>query len=172
MWAQISDGFRPNFMDAVVWDLGCGYGDLGHYALENNAAVVYFCDKDWKLVQMAMQKSIDYQDQIFGYSFNINPDTVRWAASHADVGIMTSVLPYLGEPRGVMKAAADFPLLFIECQYSGDGPGLDWIENDQMMGNLIEYAGFFEWAKIGSTTVQDRGAERSIWACGAEGMIF
>ena len=172
MWSAINEHHGKDFKDAIVWDFGCGYGDLALCALEAGAAVVYVCDKDWKLVQMAMQKCIKHQGKVFGYQFDINVTTMKWAASHADIGIMTSVLPYLNSPTKVLKQAARIPLFFIECQYKGDGPGLDFLRDDFDMSNYLEGCDFWEHAKVGETEVIDRGSKRSIWACGHEGRIF
>ena len=172
MWEAIRQSHGTSFKDAIVWDFGCGYGDLALCALEAGAAVVYVCDKDWRLVQMAMQKCIKYQGRVFGYQFDINVTTMKWAASHADIGIMTSVLPYLVSPTKVLKQATRIPLFFLECQYSGDGPGPTWLADRHIMSNYLEDCGFWEWAKIGETLVEDRNTTRDIWACGHEGRIF
>jgi len=173
MWEAINKYHGKDFKDAIVWDFGCGYGDLALCALEAGAAVVYLCDRDPIMVQMSMQKCIKYQGRVFGYQIDINVTTMKWAASHADIGIMTSVLPYLDFPTKVLKQARRIPLFFLECQYKGDGPGPDWLEDDISMGNYLEdTCGFWEYAKVGETEVIDRGTKRSIWACGHEGRIF
>jgi hypothetical protein len=53
----------------------------------------------------------------------------------------------------------------VECQYAGDGPGFEDIENDNDFQELLWKAGF-AWAQpIGRTFVKGRDKYRTIWYC-------
>ena len=172
MWRIISGMYEDDFKDARVFDLGCGYGDLALSALEAGAEKVIVADKEWRMVQLAMQKCISYRDKVIGWQMDLNaPDVVMWAAKNNDIGIMTSVLPYLDDPVSILNQAKSFPLFFLECQYHGDGPGPESIKDNADMADLLNKVGFDEILHIGHTKVEGRNTKRAIWACGHHGRV-
>jgi SAM-dependent methyltransferase len=172
MWNAINEQFGQHFIGQSVVDLGCGYGDLALASLEAGASNVTLVDKNWEMVQMAFQKCSKFSGKVIGRQLDINPRTVKWMAKEHDIGIMTSVLPYLDSPTKVMKAATGFGLFFLEVQYAGDGPGPEWLKDLHYMSNYIEDCGFWEWAKIGETVIEGRNTVRDIWVCGQEGRVY
>jgi SAM-dependent methyltransferase len=174
IWKVIHDYFPDHFDGAAVTDLGCGYGDIAISALEAGAVPVMLVDRSWQFIQMAFQKAKDagYSNKVVGYQLDITPEAVRNFAENSDIGIMTSVLPYLDDPNEILKAATDFPTFIIECQYAGDGPGFDFLKSPIDMADWLEDCGFNEVAIIGHTIVKDRNKRRDIWACRATDQVF
>jgi hypothetical protein len=91
------------------------------------------------------------------------------AANHPgayDIIICFSVLPYLSDPTATLHWIRNHSnQALIECQYSGDGPGFDWLKDDYDMQRWLEQAGFETIEPIGKTLVKDRDKYRTIWLC-------
>ena len=97
---------------------------------------------------------------------NIEHWSERWPGYH-DIVLCTSVLPYIVDPdRLLLNIHRDSDTAIIECQYAGDGPGLEYIKNDTDMKEWLSKFDWFSVKKIGSTNVESRpGVKRSIWMC-------
>jgi hypothetical protein len=54
---------------------------------------------------------------------------------------------------------------FIECQYKDDGPGPDWLKDDNDMLSVLRFHDWDSIKPIGYTLVKDRNKKRTIWMC-------
>ena len=83
-----------------------------------------------------------------------------------DVTFCFSLLPYVDRPTDLLLNMRKFSeVSFIECQYSGDGPGFEWIKNDIDMLRWLERVGWKSVSKLGRTRVSYRNVDRTIWMC-------
>jgi len=140
-----------DFRGKSILDLGCGYAD------------VLSMIKDARL-------TCGVDQEIYNQSFKIIKDDLNSLSgpimlSFWDVIICFSVLPYLSNPDDTLRWIWDnSKVAFIECQYSGDGPGFDHIRDDHDMENWLKKT----WERvepIGKTLVVDREMYRTIWRC-------
>jgi trans-aconitate methyltransferase len=148
-----------DFKDKTVLDLGCGRGDILRFAFEAGATVV----------------GIDKDEANVEYICNSPPEVVAVCDDIETIGIIPptniiicfSVLPYLIEPGYMLQWINQHSdVALIECQYAGDGPGFDFLtNNDEMETWLLEVGNFIKVKSIGYTLVQDRNKERHIWMC-------
>lgn len=158
MWDIISP--HCHWQLAVVADYGCGYGDLLSAANANGARLCY---------------AIDTSHENFNYGCvmrnELGDDYVRVEVDFdyvipeikSDIAFFCSVLPYLENPGMVLdKIAMLSKLVFVECQYLGDGPGTI-LDDAEMAETLITY--FRNIAPIGRTHVKGRDKYRTIWKC-------
>ena len=90
----------------------------------------------------------------------VDEDEVR-----GDVAFCFSVLPYIEYPGLFVKWMGDrFSVVFIECQYFGDGPG-NIAKDDESMSRWLREWGFDIVMLCGQTYVAGRDMYRSIWKC-------
>lgn len=157
-----------DFTGKTLLDIGCGYGDLIKAAYQDGATV-YGLDRDFP----NELKAIHYPDRFYLIRDDINWWTdndypfKRGKNKNSRIDILTcfSVLPYL---KNMLETLSYFkqiaPMVVIECQYYGDGPGLLFIQNDEDMRRVLDSY----WpvvSKIGQTFVDGRNKYRSIWLC-------
>ena len=160
-WDIISS--HVDFQGKTVLDLGCGKGDILLRAFDAEAIVC----------------GIDYDNENFKYIQNAcaeiqivcadiaDIDSLREWSSKVDIVICFSVLPYLERPGDTLKwINAHSDIALIECQYAGDGPGFDFLtDNDDMKQWLLQIGKFKEAEPIGHTFVEGRNTKRIIWRC-------
>ena len=162
-----------NLKERVVVDLGCGKGDLCNYALKDKASRVIGVDNDQGELDIARKKcqynigllrllNLDLEDHfnVIMHLWDIVPDYLV-ERSMIDVGICTSVLPYMNDPVCTLRNYMGvFRVMFVEMQYYGDGPGIELIKNDADM-NRVMFDG--NGIPIGRTFINGRDKYRTIW---------
>jgi len=156
-----------NFKDKTVLDVGCGHGDIIR-ACHSVGAIVYGLDKELQedIKQIAIGK-----ENFHLVRDDINEWCETWlsfkrkSSIGVDVLICMSVLPYLDRPFKALEYFKQIaPILILEVQYFGDGPGLLRMCNDSQMEEIL----LNHWSnvsKIGATLVEGRHKYRSIWLC-------
>ena len=157
-WRIISE--HIDFQGKTVLDLGCGKGDILAFAAEAGAHVTGI-DSD--------KANIEYV-RITYPEIEVIEQTVNFleAAPKTDIIICFSVLPYLVEPLFFVLQWINrhSEVAFIECQYAGDGPGFEFLtDNDDMEKWLFSAAQFEKVEAIGHTLVEGRNTKRYIWMC-------
>lgn len=153
-----------NFIGKRVIDLGCGYGDI-----------LFRC-WEWAANCTAIDDSLDHQmekrlrdfAQNEGFTFyntDIEDLLLTWQPEKFDVAICFSVLPYILDTDAVLKWMSQYAQVsLIECQYYGDGPGFEWLQNDDEMRLWLQ--DFWSSTEIiGKTLVKERHKYRMIWMC-------
>ena len=165
---------RYNFQDRTVVDFGCGYGDMMKCALRKSAHYVLGVDKKRSNVNTATRKCkvfgskcafycADFEDE--GVFDNIIDIASGYASRKIDVAFCFSVLPYLKDPTFfVNQLGTHFRDVFIEAQYTGDGPG-NFARDDKEMSLWLRDRRFDVAMLIGQTLVEGREKQRSIWHC-------
>jgi len=159
MWDIITK--HVDFKGKTLLDIGFGYGDLLK-AAHSAGAKVYGIDQAAELVSnLRVYNSTTFNvrraniEEIF-YSKETLPKV--------DILTCFSVLPYLSDPDKMLNYFSGLsPQVLIECQYAGDGPGLDWLKGDADMQIWLDTI-WYDVEKIGETKVEGRGY-RSIWLC-------
>ena len=152
-----------------VIDLGIGYGDFMLKALESGADYVFGTDISEENMEYAFHRLVraGYRGyfRILESDLNRKSDQAMLFQRSFDVGICTSVLPYLDFPDDLLYMMSRYcAISIIECQYFGDGPGFEHIRyDDEMQAWLNKY--WHTAQKIGETRLDIRPATRSIWAC-------
>lgn len=137
----------------VVYDLGCGHADLA-WALQQIGVNMLCVDNDPLLVKEAASRGVfAICKDIEMFHINAYPDAV----------ICFDVLPYLKDPWGFLRELRT-PILLLECQYAGDGPGFADIKNDLDMKHKLMLCGWHSEV-IGKTFVPGRDLWRTIWMC-------
>lgn len=166
MWAIIAP--CVDVAGRTVVDLGCGYGDLLLRTAVAGAREVLGVEGDPRIAMITHERirQAGYGDRVLV----TEEDLDAWAAGFParwDVGFCCSVLPYLREPRGFLRAmAAACTVGVVECQYAGDGPGPDFLRSDDDMRALLAAAGWTTIRAIGKTHVTaGRDCWRTIWRC-------
>jgi 2-polyprenyl-3-methyl-5-hydroxy-6-metoxy-1,4-benzoquinol methylase len=154
MWEIISA--HVDFEDMQVLDLGCGYGDFVWRAA-NEGAYVTAVEKDIVIADIAYEQvskilwPTEYAIIVDDIDRIVDEDDSLYKGY--DIIMCTSVLPYLSNVDLTLHwIRNNCDVAIIECQYSGDGPGL-------------ESAGFGSIEAIGRTDVKIRPAYRTIWRC-------
>lgn len=150
-----------DFKGKSVIDLGCG-----------NAEILIECAKNGAQCT-GVEKNPDIIKKLSSYILPDvtihNADLKRWekvVTNQFDIAICFSVLPYLDNPSDLLKwMQAHSEISLIECQYAGDGPGLDYIENDTDMENWLRLVGWQSVENIGKTEIRGRNKYRTIWMC-------
>ena len=164
MWSYIIK--HVDFEDKSVIDVGCGYGDFLWRAYAAGARAVFGYDNDKTVNYIANERLESY-----GYTgkpvYIMNSDVEnwnsKWPGKH-DIAICTSVLPYFDNPDYMLECILrDSEVALIECQYTGDGPGLSWLSNDADMSVWLFYNGAKEANMIGKTHISGRDKYRTIW---------
>lgn len=165
-WEIIKD---IDFGDTVV-DFGCGYADLLFRIAQQ-------CEVDY-LIGVEENPSIVFRNMdiaekgFLNVQFH-NEDIMDWievwetTGNDIDTAICFSVLPYfdVGRPDYFLAwLANNAKQSLIECQYRGDGPGFDGIEDDYDMADWLRFF-WDDYEPIGRTTVDYRGVDRTIWIC-------
>ena len=150
MWGQITE--HVDFANKTVLDVGCGRGDLMMRAWTWGARVVYGIDNSKIELQEARLRSWDMVKEgakLYFMEKNIEHWSERWPGYH-DIVLCTSVLPYIVDPdRLLLNIHRDSDTAIIECQYAGDGPGLEYIKNDTDMKEWLSKFDWFSVKKIG-----------------------
>lgn len=166
MWEIIQK--RVSFADKTVLDVGCGRADLLVRAWCAGAQVVYGIDNSPISLQDARMRTwplVKEGAHIFFMQKNLEHWSDRWPGHH-NIIICTSVLPYLVDRDRILKRIKrDSDIAIIECQYKGDGPGLENIKNDDQMRKWL---GEFEWdsvERMGKTDIVSRDMKRTLWKC-------
>lgn len=180
-WEKISR--HVNFKGKSVLDLGCGKGDILIRAFEAGARVIGI-DKGKQNIEYirSVQSEIKVKDgdldllnmrdfdkaPVIGPRYSV-PEFINFLdmLEPVDVIICFSVLPYLNNPEGFVEWIKQHSKIsFIECQYSGDGPGFRFLNsNDDMSDWLMLWGKFQKVEPIGHTLVEDRNKNRFIWMC-------
>jgi len=147
-WKAISAAY--DFKGKYVIDVGCGHGDLLHFARDAGAKV-FGIDKNATLIEALDVPAVTMDIEYF------LPKT--W--EYFDVAFCFSVLPYvnMGIVLDGLKRVAT--TIFIECQLIGDGPGT--LTEDELKAELES-----RWdsvKRIGQTVVKGRNTIRPIWMC-------
>ncbi|KKM74225.1 hypothetical protein LCGC14_1402440 [marine sediment metagenome] len=158
-WDIISN--HIDFQGKTLIDLGCGKGDLLFHAFDAGAKVV------------GVDHNIDNIKHIRTARPGIKTlfgelDLMEiWFWERVDIAICFSVLPYLKRPGDTLKwINTHSDIALIECQYADDGPGFDFlIDNDDMKQWLLQIGEFKEVEVIGHTLVEGRNTKRFIWRC-------
>lgn len=170
MWSLIKN--RVDFNGKSVLDLGCGYGDFMIFSLMHKAEFVTGVDKDILVANDAAIRLTE-RGYTMGRDFMISSDDIDDIIASDDAGytgndiiICFSCLPYLRDINATLRWMRDnSDIALIECQYSGDGPGLDYIHNDPEMRELLESVGWDQIVKFGETHAMIRDNFRTIWGC-------
>lgn len=164
MWRYISGAH--SFYNETVTDFGCGYGDMCLSLLENGAQYVAAIDADMKMLIETRDRTTAFDNIHF---FNVNIDDIasgKFLINPTDVAFCFSVIPYLRDPMSLLAyLSKNFRKVFLEVQYYGDGPGPPWWTNDCDFKDTLVKVNFWNVTKIGSTTVEGRNTERTIWMC-------
>lgn len=150
-----------DFQGKTVIDLGCGKGDILFRTFDVGAKVI------------GVDQDIENTEYIQGIRPEIKTLSSdldfmeRWFWERVNIAICFSVLPYLKRPANALKWINQHSdIALIECQYSGDGPGLDFLtDNDDMRNWLLQVGQFKEVDVIGHTLVEGRNTKRFIWRC-------
>lgn len=152
-----------DFKGKGVVDFGCGYGDMLCNALAAGAKHALGFDIDPGPLQYAATKCCGFDNVDFAVrkiEELVDEDEVR-----GDVAFCFSVLPYIKYPGLFVKWMGDrFPVVFIECQYFGDGPG-NIAKDDESMSRWLREWGFDMVMLCGQTHVVGRDMYRSVWKC-------
>lgn len=167
-WEIISK--HVDFEGKTVLDLGCGHGDLLWRAWRAGAKSLEGVEKkletDREIYKRLMGDLNAACDNLYLMLEIENIIRATRQRGHYDVVICFSVLPYLQDPFTCLCWICDHSeQALIECQYSGDGPGFDWLKDDDDMRDWLEQAGFETVEPIGKTLVKDRDKYRTIWLC-------
>lgn len=152
-----------------VIDLGIGYGDFMLKALASGADYVWGVDKDKYNIEFASSRILraGYNGyfNIFEADLNKKSHQSMIFQRSFDIGICTSVLPYLDWPQDLLFMMSKYcTMSIVECQYFGDGPGPEYLQSD---GDMEKWLRRY-WRtvqKIGETHLDIRPASRSVWAC-------
>lgn len=156
-WAIISE--QVDFQGKTVLDLGCGKGDILFRACDAGATTLGI-DMD----QNNVKHILDIRPEI-----NVGVGDIEFmpAWPWIDIIICFSVLPYLKYPERLLEwINRKSKVAFIECQYSGDGPGFAFLTDNDAMREWLLAAGQFEKVQpIGHTFVEGRNKNRFIWMC-------
>ncbi len=156
-----------------VVDLGIGYGDFMLKALQSGADYVWGAEKDDLNIEHARNRlaRAGYAGYFSVFEADLNKKSHQSMLFQRsfDVGICTSVLPYLDFPNDLLFMMSEYcTMSIIECQYFGDGPGSNvgtshLKDDDDMERWLRRY--WLTVSKIGETKLDIRPASRSVWAC-------
>ena len=153
-----------------IIDLGSGYGDLALRALQDGADYVACVDSNndnLGYVERRLIRGGIGQDRFSVWLADLSLKSHHRAVFQRsfDVGLCTSVLPYLEHPDELLSIMSQYcAISVIECQYEGDGPGFSYIKDDIDMQRWLSR----RWRsvqKIGETKLDIRPTSRSIWAC-------
>ena len=157
---------RVDFADKRVIDYGCGMADLLRHALIIGGA--RYCagvEEDKHVYDGLLDRFPRGRIDPAFRLFSENAETFVTKHDRFDVGICCAVLPYLEQPDTFpsnMKDACKISI--VECQYAGDGPGFPTLLDDD---DMEEWLGC-HWQSvepIGSTLVEYRNVQRTIWLC-------
>jgi hypothetical protein len=158
-WEIISS--HIDFKDKSVIDLGCGWCDLLNFANKADALACVGVDKEKhfyavkgvKFIQADLEKWIDFQNHVY-------------SGATYDIALCFSVLPYLENMYSVLEWMYEHAdVSFIECQYKDDGPGPDWLKDDNDMLAVLRFHDWDSIKPIGHTLVKGRNKKRTIWMC-------
>lgn len=154
------------FQGKTVIDLGCGKGDIVFRAFDAGANI-YGVDLDAKNIEYILSVSPHVKVVMNDIETMMRDLDYVGMWDPVNIIICFSVLPYLKQPGDVLKWINDHSdIALIECQYAGDGPGLDFLSgNDDMKEWLLQVGGFKEVDVIGHTLVEGRNKKRFIWRC-------
>jgi SAM-dependent methyltransferase len=166
IWDVISK--RIVFDGKTVLDVGCGRADLMARIWCAGARVVYGIDNSPIELREARLRTLYMVKEgaaIYFLHKNLEHWSDKWPGRH-DIIICTSVLPYTIDPdRILQRIQKDCDVAIIECQYAGDGPGFDDIQNDDQMRKWLTDYDWSSVEKIGKSKVVSRNTTRTIWKC-------
>lgn len=153
-----------NFKDKSVIDLGCGYADILMRCYKAGAQLCCGVEKDVTIATEASLR-VDSLSKVIGQDIFIIQSNIEWAENWPmDYAICFSVLPYLDNPILTLQwIRYHSKVVFIECQYKGDGPGFGWIEGDDDMESWLKLVGFRNVKAIGKTLIRHKKKYRTIW---------
>jgi 2-polyprenyl-3-methyl-5-hydroxy-6-metoxy-1,4-benzoquinol methylase len=159
-----------DFTGKKVLDLGCGYGDLMICAARAGASAVSGIDHMPTVTSIA--RSNIAEAGLGHICLVYNPMDIDKLAAFTipmfqdiDIVFCFSVLPYLRNIPGVAGWMRKmFKMAFFEIQSEGDGPGLEFLGNDDIVFRFLNYY-WDNVAIIGQTLVKDRNKYRTIWMC-------
>lgn len=162
---------------SLVVDYGAGFGDVAFRLASNHKCRVLALEASedvfgW-LVSRA--KAIEIMNKMHIHQVSIESEFTETFLGMLQsaipnqkigkVGICFSVLPYLSMPdKQLEKMSKLMDVSFIECQYSGDGPGFSFIEDDDQMKRWLSRY-FNTVDRVGSTTVKQGAFDRTVWRC-------
>jgi 16S rRNA A1518/A1519 N6-dimethyltransferase RsmA/KsgA/DIM1 with predicted DNA glycosylase/AP lyase activity len=133
MFEQIAQ--HVDFTNKVVMDIGSGYCDLAMKAVDAGAAKVLCLEKSPAVFDQALRKIEDTKYGTFIEILNIDAEDLIHSlvdSYRVDIAFCTSVLPYLRSPEMMIKWMAEHAdVSLIEVQYIGDGPGDDFLIEDE-----------------------------------------
>lgn len=152
-WLAIRE--RLNIAECkTVIDLGCNRGDIVLMAQAEgyDAAGMDYDAQDFIAPHIAL-------GDVLGLRFT------------ADALFLLSVFPYLARQAGWERitewmGALTFRRLYVECQLSGDGPGLDQFRTKEDVARYL--SAFGEVSEIVSIALPDRGAVRTTFEVARE----
>ena len=163
-WRIISK--HIDFADKRVVDYGCGYADILRRALIiGGAKRCVGVDDDKHVINGLLDR---FPRGRVDPGFRVYNQAVEKFVNHDadfDIAICFALLPYLDGPDDFlqnMKSTCGTAL--IECQYAGDGPGVETLKDDD---DMEEWLGC-HWQHvepIGKTLVTYRNKQRTIWLC-------
>ena len=164
MWSYIVK--NVDFDDKSVIDVGCGYADFMWRAYAAGARAVFGYDNDKTVNYIASERLETYGyvgKPVYIMNSDIQNWDEKWPGKH-DIAICTSLLPYLKSPGYILECIIrDSDIAIIECQYAGDGPGFDWLNDDSAMAFWLFANGAQESSKLGETCIIGRDKYRTIW---------
>lgn len=162
IWSFIEP--HVDFTDKTVCDYGCGYADIIARAALSGAKAAWGYEGDANVFQQARQRMRGIPNLSI-----VQTDIeklVDIAPARVNIGICTSVLPYLKHPTVFLQFLSGFHReVIIEMQYATDGPGPAHITNDEDMINWLTASGFDEITRLGATLVEPRNRYRSVFLC-------
>ena len=174
MWKLI-DSQVDSWFDKVVIDVGCGYGNMVYNVLKANCHQVVAIDNNKAMIDITKERCKDFiPGRIMYASIDAKnmEEFVRdigWKMGiMADIYFCFSMLPYLpphDRERLIETMSRTSNMAFIEMQYAGDGPGPKEIKNDADMYTWLRTFNFGRIDMIGTTHVEGRNTDRSIWLC-------
>lgn len=166
IWSAMSE---IDFQDKRIIDLGCGHGDLVWRIHKAGARTVWGVDKELVMPEgpALSTKTIEEEFPVIFSQLDIDEQVEKdWTfLPKFSIATCMSVLPYLNNIRRTLSwMASTFNTSIIECQYSGDGPGLIYLKDDHDMKTLLRT----NWEKVeilGYSLVKERNKHRTIWLC-------
>lgn len=151
-------------------DLGCFQGDfpamaraelmevegVDHGGFRNGEDSVAIADALWKIMGCKFTRANIY-DLPVGY---FRRDVVMMFSTFA---WMVQQRSHADAKRVLRQAIAEAGTLFFETQLAGDGPGPEWLPNNNHVRGLLLDLGAKGVEAIGTFPVPGRKAERTVW---------
>ncbi len=106
----------------------------------------------------------------FGEVILLRTDIVTLSPSDFDVVMMFSTWPYIVQQHGrpvaeaLLKRIIEYAgVFFFETQLAGDGPGPDFLQDDDYVFKLLHHLGAQKVTALGTIPVTNRPASRTVW---------